>query len=248
MKKEINIFVDHENQWLSIDCHMNDMGTYTPGGPVLIAHDIIEHVNGVDAIGTFEDEMMALGAYCYSRQKYSPDAGDVHNDINNMIDDYNMLDKMDRFSVYPVSGIMSDILDKEYISGDISDEYFSLLNGAFCEGARRAEAIWPNPIRMYECFEAVKGKLEHLLATTNLSKFTIEVDTDQCEVLCVTLGETKPEVVESIEGLCSTKRDINDCLLEDYEGFEVGESFYDCLSQISELHDVDAEAIYMETL
>jgi len=33
-----------------------------PGTPTSIAHDLVEHVNGLEAIGTIGDELMALGA------------------------------------------------------------------------------------------------------------------------------------------------------------------------------------------
>jgi hypothetical protein len=41
---------------------------------LLIAHDLIEHVNGLEAIGTIDDELEALGAIWYTRGR--------HNDIS----------------------------------------------------------------------------------------------------------------------------------------------------------------------
>jgi hypothetical protein len=45
-----------------------------PSDGVTIAHDLIEHVNGVSLIGTIDDELEALGAIWYVRGK--------HNDLN----------------------------------------------------------------------------------------------------------------------------------------------------------------------
>lgn len=38
---------------------------------LLIAHDVVEHVNGADAIGSIDDELEALGAIWYVRGQYS---------------------------------------------------------------------------------------------------------------------------------------------------------------------------------
>lgn len=42
-----------------------------------IAHDIVEHINGIDSIGTIEDELEALGAFWETRCKYQ----DVRRDM-----------------------------------------------------------------------------------------------------------------------------------------------------------------------
>lgn len=39
---------------------------------MLIAHDILEHVNGPEAIGSIEDELEALGAVAFTRANFIP--------------------------------------------------------------------------------------------------------------------------------------------------------------------------------
>lgn len=49
---------------------------------VLIAHDLIEHVNGLKRIGSIHDELQALGAVWFTRGNWGDIRRDRHTDIN----------------------------------------------------------------------------------------------------------------------------------------------------------------------
>lgn len=68
----------------------------------LIAHDIVEHVNGIEAIGTRGDELMALGAMWHVRGKY----GDITRDPN-------------RYSYTPFETLVADLHREwlDYVAG-----------------------------------------------------------------------------------------------------------------------------------
>ena len=60
-------------------------GMYAANEGRLIAHDLIEHVNGVEKIGTIHDELEALGGVWFTRGQYSdisrPQLHSAHDDI-----------------------------------------------------------------------------------------------------------------------------------------------------------------------
>lgn len=55
-------------QGMQMDNDFDDMTANTSGR--MLAHDILEHVNGVHMIGTIEDELEALGACLYTRAQF----------------------------------------------------------------------------------------------------------------------------------------------------------------------------------
>lgn len=85
----------------------------------LIAHDIIEHVNGLDAIGSINDELEALGAIWYVRGQhgdisrdprrniYSPEVN-IASDVTRMFVDY-----MNGVSMPAVKGHSYPVTDDE---------------------------------------------------------------------------------------------------------------------------------------
>lgn len=67
------------------------------GGGLLIAHDLLEHVNGVSAIGSIGDEIQALGAAWYVRFQHGvnnpadPGAGSYYTSEQNVAHDISRL-------------------------------------------------------------------------------------------------------------------------------------------------------------
>lgn len=61
---------------LAIDGMKSFLDPATDGG--ILAHDLLEHQNGVEAIGTVHDELMALGAYWYVRGQH----GQINLDVD----------------------------------------------------------------------------------------------------------------------------------------------------------------------
>jgi len=94
--------------------------------PVLIAHDLIEHVNGVKNIGSIEDELQALGAVWYVRGQW----GDLRRDnVGSAYTPYESL-------AFDVARMFRDWYqgDMEHISSpvtqphDFDDDFKAILN------------------------------------------------------------------------------------------------------------------------
>lgn len=131
----------------------------------LIAHDLIDHINGPAAIGTLEDEIQALGAMAFSRADV-----DIRYDLSYTLEPY--IDNELPIVLPPVEAITKHLMDDFFppIIEDVGLKLNSALPDAqifayLCMGYDKAEAKYKDSASAYALFKMVEE-------TVN----TIEVD------------------------------------------------------------------------
>ena len=134
-----------------------------------IAHDLIEHVNGLSAIGGVGDELEALGAMWYTRGQHGDLWGDrresrysaeenIAADVERMARDYNYYPEFGR----PIPRTRSSMYDEAFqkiislakrdVDAEINSEDIDLvhLNRYFSEAIHFLRAGYGKAVRKYE--------------------------------------------------------------------------------------------------
>lgn len=79
------------------DIYNDDFSGAPSGDTRLLAHDIVEHVNGVHNIGSIEDELQALGGVWFTRGHWGDFGRSIHTPYDNLANDFC---EMFRLSLY----------------------------------------------------------------------------------------------------------------------------------------------------
>lgn len=122
----------------------------------LIAHDILEHVNGPAAIGTVEDELEALGAAAFVRDI------DIRWDVQYLFEDEIVpLEDIDTVSSHLMDDIFGPML--EDISKSLDKELPSEKILAYLyRGYDKAEAKYNHPSDAYCMFTNIEGCINNI--------------------------------------------------------------------------------------
>lgn len=73
MRKRVKLIAGIDEEFGTCGLYVEGCGSGTNAAtdPLQIAHDLVEHVNGVDKIGSIDDELEALGAIWFVRGQYN---------------------------------------------------------------------------------------------------------------------------------------------------------------------------------
>lgn len=154
---------------------------YTPitnGG--LLAHDVVEHINGIRKIGSFTDEFEALGALMFVRGNYA-DFGfysaeeSIASDFTFLAEEWHLnADEDLSYSREPRKHYFLDTI-WEYIEGYIKcpdemleSERHYFINSArvyFKRGYLKASRKYPDEFSAYQLFDTVKYNFEKMFPT-----------------------------------------------------------------------------------
>ena len=133
-------------------------GMFTAQDGLIVAHDIIEHQQGIAKIGSIGDEMVALGGVCYTRAQwgsmtrnsgmymYTP-AQSIASDIHNMGRLYfenhiPFRQKLVKSRGDDESGLVDDVIEcaredfRKYWEGDEEDCPLNLARDSYLEDCR----------------------------------------------------------------------------------------------------------------
>ena len=242
---EASLIYDNEQGLWGVDCVALREDRYSLGGPLLIAHDLIEHVNGVDEIGGFEDELMAVGAYLFGRYNYVD--GFFVSDIHEMITSYNMHEKVEVFERYEIDEVIENYrgeFDRNFIEDLKEESHLDIILGVMSEGFRRASEIWKDQsYDMHRCMEKISERLarvERSVGEYINENLDIEIDTEDFEnIKITTLGDDRPEVHDLLDEIGELLLNDSDEILDDYKHFEAGTSVHDIKEWVDETYNVN---------
>lgn len=136
----------------------------------LIAHDLLEHVNGVDAIGSVDDELEALGGVWYCRGQFGilrrDNVGSAHApethlayDIANLAEIYNrgvnfrtpipdsapcIFDDTFNFAIDEAKELVKGEIDEDEVDEERLDEYFDACIHYLRAGYWKIVNQWPD--------------------------------------------------------------------------------------------------------
>lgn len=169
----------------------------------LAAHDLIEHLNGIEKIGPVEDELQAIAASWYCRAQFGDRitfeglASDIannltyceHRDLKEAPIDLEKFAKKWDCEYKQFEILVAEAREKPWneISEQTNRNYTRAL-GWLCEGYRRTEERYPDAAAMNGLFHAVKDYFDNRLkdfiyatlnVTINLSTYEIRDNLQQ---------------------------------------------------------------------
>lgn len=165
----------------------------------LVAHDILEHVNGLDCIGSVADEIEAIGACWhirgsngyFDRDPYTILAGDIENMLEGYLSDFEDGEEftLDFDFSLPSDYCESDKDNAEFIANKALANWEKIPSGLEAQivaglvtGMDKATNRYHNSVMAYGMFEEIADFVDGQTDVEQDSEFTITVNLETSEV------------------------------------------------------------------
>ena len=152
----------------------------------LLCHDLLEHVNGLESIGTREDELQALGAVCFGRYQFG--YLDITSDLKNEFEQFANgceLDEIEEQKETEFDDQLEHFLnsvDYSYLSEELKEnnrtiEQFKKLALNYMRlGITKAQKIYKSEITLANLFFELQNKLDEMLKYLELYTEKLFID------------------------------------------------------------------------
>ena len=152
----------------------------------LLCHDLLEHVNGLESIGTREDELQALGAVCFGRYQF--EYLDITSDLKNEFEQFANgceLDEIEEQKETEFDDQLEHFLnsvDYSYLSEELKEnnrtiEQFKKLALNYMRlGITKAQKIYKSEITLANLFFELQNKLDEMLKYLELYTEKLFID------------------------------------------------------------------------
>ena len=154
--------------------------------PRLLCHDLLEHVNGLESIGSREDEIQALGAVCFGRYKF--EYLDLTSDLQREFEHFASgceLDEIDEQQETEFDDQLEDFLnsvDYSYMNEELNEndrsiEQFKKLALDYMRlGITKAQKIYKSELTLANLFFDLQNKLDEQLKYLDLYTEKLFID------------------------------------------------------------------------
>ena len=152
----------------------------------LLCHDLLEHVNGLESIGTREDELQALGAVCFGRYQF--EYLDITSDLKNEFEQFANGCELDEIEEQKETEFEDQLehflnsVDYSYLSEELKEnnrtiEQFKKLALNYMRlGITKAQKIYKSEITLANLFFELQNKLDEMLKYLELYTEKLFID------------------------------------------------------------------------